>query len=501
MNKDNEFIYEMPRELIDEFEDTIRMDMQEIIINERNRRWQLFINNKKSQWKSQVEELKITLPCAKDDAPYLVTIPAKHGDFVINYIVILDKEKHNITVNLDKTNDVFCIQGTPHLENVAPVNLNVQLVFSHHKWLGTPIAAKLLKLTVNPNPNRLWRDLPVPENTEYPKVNEECDFINPDDLYIQNVEQKLEQNQLPVKLDETVNAHHPAKCIIAASKRGRSHAHEAKPRDDHYSINFSDDKWYLAVVADGAGSAPFSREGSRIACETASRVCLNQLNQENNLMKDILTLNDLRKVENCDELQVQKARKLVGDGIYKILGWAALQSFSEIKSVANAKNRKAKDYATTLLIAIAKQISDNRWFIATFWVGDGAIGLYDEHSHSVKLLCKPDEGEFSGQTRFVTMPEIFASAEEIYKRLRFCIVDDFSSLLLMTDGVSDAFFETVQNLEDPDKWQNLVQNINLALKEEDSTLPSTDIQAERLLKFLDFWSVGNHDDRTIVIIQ
>ncbi len=116
-------------------------------------------------------------------------------------------------------------------------------------------------------------------------------------------------------------------------------------------------------------------------------------------------------------------------------------------------------------------------------------------------MCTPDEGEYSGQTRFVTMPEIFASAKSIYQRLRFCIVKDFSSLLLMTDGVSDAFFETDKNLEDPKKWEELLKNISLSLKEEDDSLPDPATRAERLLKWLDFWSPGNHDDRTIVIIQ
>ncbi len=54
----------------------------------------------------------------------------------------------------------------------------------------------------------------------------------------------------------------------------------------------------------------------------------------------------------------------------------------------------------------------------------------------------PDEGEFAGQTRFLTMSDIFKDAQSVMSRLRFSIEEDFTALLLMTDGVSDPMFET-----------------------------------------------------------
>ena len=46
---------------------------------------------------------------------------------------------------------------------------------------------------------------------------------------------------------------------------------------------------------------------------------------------------------------------------------------------------------------------DFGWFIASFWVGDGAMCLFDAENKTAKLLGTPDEGEFSGQTRFLTI--------------------------------------------------------------------------------------------------
>lgn len=48
------------------------------------------------------------------------------------------------------------------------------------------------------------------------------------------------------------------------------------------------------------------------------------------------------------------------------------------------------------------------------------------------------------------MPEIFKDATALYQRLRFYIVDDFTALFLMSDGVSDPKFETDANLNNPE---------------------------------------------------
>lgn len=130
-------------------------------------------------------------------------------------------------------------------------------------------------------------------------------------------------------------------------------------------------------------------------------------------------------------------------------------------------------------------------------MGDGAICLYDKHTHTAKILGVPDEGEFAGQTRFLTMPDIFKDAKSLYQRLRFNIVDDFTALFMMTDGVSDPKFETDVNLNNPDRWDALWND----LKENGVELTDdNESSKEQLLNWLDFWSPGNHDDRTIAIL-
>lgn len=106
-------------------------------------------------------------------------------------------------------------------------------------------------------------------------------------------------------------------------------------------------------------------------------------------------------------------------------------------------------------------------------------------------------GEYAGQTRFLTMPEIFSDSNKFYQRMNCRIVPDFTALFLMTDGVSDPKFETDANLKSYDKWNELWAD----LKENGVELTDDNEEAaNQLLNWLDFWSPGNHDDRTIAIL-
>ncbi|MDE6682843.1 MAG: protein phosphatase 2C domain-containing protein, partial [Muribaculaceae bacterium] len=175
-----------------------------------------------------------------------------------------------------------------------------------------------------------------------------------------------------------------------------------------------------------------------------------------------------------------------------------------VKNVAKANGQaKLKDFATTLMFAICKRY-DFGWFIASFWVGDGAMCIFDEKNKMVKLLGTPDEGEYSGQTRFLTMPEIFRDPEAVSKRLRMAIVPDFTALFLMTDGVSDPMFETEKNLNDYHKWEEFYEKLTTGFPEDEiggvALSDDNEESKEQLLRWLDFWSPGNHDDRTIAIL-
>jgi hypothetical protein len=64
----------------------------------------------------------------------------------------------------------------------------------------------------------------------------------------------------------------------------------------------------------------------------------------------------------------------------------------------------------------------------------------------------------------------------------------------MTDGITDPLFETDHNLHGVYYWDLLWQRIQPLLTE------SPELNSQQLLEWLDFWSPGNHDDRTIALI-
>lgn len=455
--------------LQEEFENSIKLDVQDRIREMRTQKWQEFLKQKTNSWTTAVSNLNVILPQAKNKTPFHTLVPLDVEGIRIKKVVVEGDCGLEVTVADDYKS--FAIDGIPVLKDAtAAMDVLVVVEYCHNDLPDLKLPPLKLKMSVNPLPKDLWRDLPVPENIEYPKRNEECEWINA----------TMEGN----------------KTVIAASKRGRSHAHEGKPRDDHFSINITEDGWFVLVVADGAGSAPFSREGSRIACETTNKICVNQLADKHERLEQMI-----KNYVECDgQKEKDSWRKKVGDLLYACLATAAYIVHSDIKGVAKAKQRLPKDYATTLLMAIAKKM-DGYWFVGSFNIGDGAIGLYNATDNSVKLLCEPDEGEFSGQTRFVTMNDMFMSATNIYMRLRFQIVNDFSSLMLMSDGVSDVYFETENNLKDAEHWKVLERDILLATNPGKRGDVSTETQAKRLLSWLDFWSPGNHDDRTIVVLH
>lgn len=340
---------------------------------------------------------------------------------------------------------------------------------------GEPVSELAIPVAFNPNPRDLWRNIPTDPNIPYYKPDSDKKYV------------KVEAGGDGA----------PKKDIVAASQRGRSHAQEGKARDDHFSLFHCDESdWYIIAVADGAGSAKYSRKGSEVACKTVIDHCksllLNNPDFEN-------SIRDYETDRENQEKRTNVTRHVI-DIIYK----GAMKAHEAVKKVAEANEEaKLKDFATTLMFAVCKKY-DFGWFIASFWVGDGAMCLFDEENKTAKLLGTPDEGEFSGQTRFLTMPEIFRDPDVVSKRLRMAIVPDFTALFLMSDGISDPMFETDKNLKDYAKWEEFYKNLKNGFPDDEiagvDLTDDNEAAKDQLLGWLDFWSPGNHDDRTIVIL-
>ncbi len=370
-------------------------------------------------------------------------------------------------IGLIFNSDTNEIKGKPNTAGDHKIKLKIK----RNDWSdGKPVFERQITFIINPDPKSLWKNIPTPNDIEYYKPDSDKCFV------------KVTSSTKIFGLGKTHK-----KDIVAASQRGRSHAQDGKPRDDDFYIRYLNEvDWYILSVADGAGSAKSSRKGSEIACKTVGEVCEQLIKEKTkefeNLIKDFST-------EKSDE-----RRKKMGDSLYSILGNSVFKAVKNIEEEAKKTNKPLKDYSTTLIVSICKKFKFG-WFVGAFWVGDGGIGIYNKDTNFLKILGESDGGEYAGQTRFLTMPEI-TQPTELYRRLRFDIVDDFTALILMTDGITDPKFETDANLLKVEKWNELWQDLS---KEVDFS-DDNETSADQLLNWLDFWSPGNHDDRTIAIL-
>ena len=265
--------------------------------------------------------------------------------------------------------------------------------------------------------------------------------------------------------------------ILAASKRGRTHAHHGKFRDDNFKACYIEETgWIVVAVSDGAGSAQYSREGSRIICDTFCET-----------MRGKLSSGEFGDPETPD--LEDKLRTAILDAGRQ--GLSLIEE--ETRNMAQTNSDvTVRDYSATLLGYVMKQFPDG-WLIVSIGIGDGVIGLLDD-SNQLKLLSCPDHGEYSGQTRFLTTSDVWN--DNPMSRTAAIRIKDFKAVFSMSDGVSDPKFETENEMNDPQFWVNLWNEISGQVPLEDRSEQT----AAKLSEWLDFVSRGYNDDRTIVLV-
>lgn len=156
---------------------------------------------------------------------------------------------------------------------------------------------------------------------------------------------------------------------VAVSVAGSGHRARGLPCQDASDVVVLPDGTLLAAVADGAGSAPCSAEGARLAVGTALHVLWDALDGPG--PRDVPT----------------------------VLTEAYRQARDVIAEVAAAAGRPARDYATTLLVAVADADA-----LHVAQTGDGAIVVRNADG-GFAAATVPQNGEYANETFFVTMPD------------------------------------------------------------------------------------------------
>jgi serine/threonine protein phosphatase PrpC len=358
-------------------------------------------------------------------------------------------------------------QKTKQITGVPTKSGDIKVAFKF-KVEGQPADApfneKMITLIINPDPKSLWKSIPSEKSDPHWKEDD-------------------------VTVFSTIADRH----ILVSSKRGRSHANVGSFREDDFAFRDLENGWSIVVVADGAGSAKISRKGSTIAC--------------NSVVEFFLDSSSIESMRQFDELLLQHqsgkdqdTQKKLNRFVYDNLGKAAFQVHKKLEEFARNQNVQLKDLSTTLIFTLFKRY-DAGYALLSFGVGDCPMAVLNKDVSAVLLLNWIDVGEFGGGTRFITMPEIFQS-DKFSTRFGFKLVHDFSYLILMSDGIYDPKFVVEANLPNIKKWQEFLEDLNG--KNEDGIKvelrPDNKDIVKQFSQWMDFWSSGNHDDRTLAIV-
>ena len=271
--------------------------------------------------------------------------------------------------------------------------------------------------------------------------------------------------------------------FVAARVRGKKHKHEATNCDDWFAVAAVGDIAVLAV-SDGAGSKRFSRVGARAASEAAVGSIYERLRtldaaSAKNRAAFALPMEEAAFGEACAQLGaalhagVLDARRAVLAAFHERCGQEAYTKLL-------GRDLALSDFAATLLVTVAVPVPElGEVLVLSCQVGDGITCAIDTHApygKAVKLLGKPDSGDFSGETDFLTS-EAMADIVSLQRRT-LVTRGAYDLILTMTDGVADDYFNE-QELHR--LYLDLVANGIVPGAQEAATFTRTEVELLRSL--------------------
>lgn len=276
--------------------------------------------------------------------------------------------------------------------------------------------------------------------------------------------------------EESIGTHavHNGWDVLLASRRGRLHAHRGEHREDAGTVLPCEHGW-CAAVADGAGSAPYSRLGAAIAVHAVTRA-LRELLQAPPRTADVLPATALHTALLTAASNVQQA----------------MQAFADRTGCAPRALR------TTLLVAALHHDA-----IGLLQVGDGGIiWLHDDGRTSQPM--QGDAGEFSGEVAHF-LPDTGALAR-LQQSVLVQPAAGCAAVLLASDGVEDPWYPLPRHAAT--LYQQLQHGVSSAHATAAGVSPArttkvlnTPDPVRALVEWLSFEKRGENDDRTLCVAR
>ncbi len=410
------------------------------------------INLQKTPMKAPADQAKIVLRVANAmvNTPYSEQITVEGT--TLGKITKIEETSQLEELGLAFDSATQQLSGTPQQAGEFHFNATCLLATG-----GSALAS--LSFIVNYDPKSLWQDILSDKNVVFWKKDNDA----------QELHEESGWN------------------FVGASRRGRSHAHTGKCRDDDFALlGNHPQQWHVLAVSDGAGSSEYSREGARIAVQTASTELAAKLTEQNEAL-----LEAVAAWEQSGQQETGEALAKLKQRLYTVFSPAVYAATNTIHQTSKKAECVFREFYATLLLAAHREINGKQ-FVVGYWIGDGGMAMYQAGGQT-KLLGQADSGEYAGQTRF--LDPAACKGEDIMERITFTLVDSMTALVLLTDGITDPIFETERNLESQEHWDSFWQEqmqSKLSVESEQT--------AANLLDWLSFWSPGNHDDRTIALL-
>ncbi|TWT99693.1 hypothetical protein Pla108_06360 [Botrimarina colliarenosi] len=243
---------------------------------------------------------------------------------------------------------------------------------------------------------------------------------------------------------------------IAASVTGPSHVGSGAPCQDSHQVSVLTrlgDSALVACVADGAGSASRSQDGSAMACEAVLELATAHFDAAQGSFAGV----------TADEA----------------LGWVR-EARDRIERLSEMRGGKLREYATTLCVACLSPAGG-----VFLQIGDGAIVA--RRSGALGVVFWPQSGEYANSTMFLT-------GDRFEEHVQFQAAEgDFSEVALLTDGVERLALSFEGRTPHPPFFDPLFSALRSA--------PDPVALNAELTRFLDSESMRHRsdDDKTVVL--
>ena len=269
--------------------------------------------------------------------------------------------------------------------------------------------------------------------------------------------------------------------FVAASVRGKLHAHKAMWREDSFAFDWTG-PWSIMVVADGAGSAGLSRIGSIKACEHS--------------VSSLKTMLEGFELEPINEKQPSSADL---KRLKAFLVLAASDARDALLREAHERECELKDLSTTLLLVVHCEWREHH-LVSSIQVGDGSIAIYRGEDEGCQIIGEADHGEFSSQTVFLTSD--LRQKPFAHRVKPPLLLPDLECIALMTDGVSDDFFPESERLGElfaDAPVQGLKTTEGNEVRGAFPVILGSEHPADGLADWMNYQVKGSSDDRTLLM--